>query len=698
MIRRRRRALAKFAVASLISSSAAFAQIRIAAYNTQTAFETNGTPLPGLQTVLQGIGNESVNGVAKRIDLLFLTEQNNSTGTSTSQILTMMNNLYGAGTYAKSTAIAGSTTPPTIDSPALVFDTTKFTLVAEKLVGTTSGSGMPRQEIRYQMRPIGYSDKSDFYVYMVHYKASGSASDMNRRNIEAQTMRADAGTLATSGARILYMGDFNLTGGTSEAAWSTITASGAGQGIDPENGSSANKDLTWSTTQLGSRLDYQFQTPPTNDGRGFSIINGSHHSFGNNGTTPFGSAANSASNTALQGLPNRSAVLNAITTASDHYADLADYRYPARMNVAVGSAPSQVIVGANVGVNVAVTNTAPTQAAIGADGLDYTVTASGSLSGGGSGTALLALSPANNHAITLNTATTGTRSGTISVNSSSQEVGDGTFSQGVSVQVLDHAQPSLSNLPNVSVATIDFAIHGRNLGSATSAFSIYNLVGNGTTAGLDLDSIIGAGNTAALTTNAATFTNLASGSNSRNSFVASIDATSNGTFSATYTFNLSDQDLPGATARGPLSLVLKGIIATPGDSDLDGIIDFDDYSRIDNGFNNGSNGWSNGDFDGDGTIDFDDYSLIDLYFNLQSSGGLARAMSYLDGSDRSNAGMNGAALKLVMEHFDQFGAAYAGSFLSAVPEPVALLPLAGLVLTFVRRRRTCAPQTFAVMQ
>ena len=57
-----------------------------------------------------------------------------------------------------------------------------------------------------------------------------------------------------------------------------------------------------------------------------------------------------------------------------------------------------------------------------------------------------------------------------------------------------------------------------------------------------------------------------------------------------------------------------------GDADNNGIIDFDDYSRIDNGFNNHVNGWSNGDLNYDGKVDFDDYSLIDHAFNTQPGG------------------------------------------------------------------------------
>ncbi|CAN5597171.1 hypothetical protein BH09PLA1_BH09PLA1_28140 [soil metagenome] len=125
-----------------------------------------------------------------------------------------------------------------------------------------------------------------------------------------------------------------------------------------------------------------------------------------------------------------------------------------------------------------------------------------------------------------------------------------------------------------------------------------------------------------------------------------------------------------------------------GDSDLNGVVNFDDYSRIDAGFNNGRTGWFNGDFDYNHLINFDDYALIDLAFNTQS-GALARAMSYLEGSDRSARGMDSPALHLVQEHFAQFGSAYAASFLSAVPEPASAILVAAVAASAgnVGRRR-----------
>jgi hypothetical protein len=56
-----------------------------------------------------------------------------------------------------------------------------------------------------------------------------------------------------------------------------------------------------------------------------------------------------------------------------------------------------------------------------------------------------------------------------------------------------------------------------------------------------------------------------------------------------------------------------------GDANFDGRVSFDDYVKIDTGFNTHRKGWSNGDFNGDGTVNFDDYVLIDTAFNTQGA-------------------------------------------------------------------------------
>src|SRR5689334_9470265 len=125
-----------------------------------------------------------------------------------------------------------------------------------------------------------------------------------------------------------------------------------------------------------------------------------------------------------------------------------------------------------------------------------------------------------------------------------------------------------------------------------------------------------------------------------------------------------------------------------GDADHNGVINFDDYVRVDHGFNQHLTGWANGDFNYDGKVDFDDYVIMDLNFNQQDSS-LNRALSFLDGSDRSDSGMNSLALQKVEQHFAEFGEDYARDFLAAVPEPCVSLALGGLLVSgqLCRRRR-----------
>jgi len=146
----------------------------------------------------------------------------------------------------------------------------------------------------------------------------------------------------------------------------------------------------------------------------------------------------------------------------------------------------------------------------------------------------------------------------------------------------------------------------------------------------------------------------------------------------------------------PVRLAL-GSQLKDGDTDFNGVIDFDDYSRTDNGFNtqNGAGfvqSWSRGDFDSNGVVDFDDYSLIDFAFNHQG-GSLQRALAWLNGEavDR----MDTPELKKVVEHFSEFGEPYAAAFnLAAVPEPnsvTATLAIVGAALSRRRRNRPPSP-------
>jgi hypothetical protein len=80
------------------------------------------------------------------------------------------------------------------------------------------------------------------------------------------------------------------------------------------------------------------------------------------------------------------------------------------------------------------------------------------------------------------------------------------------------------------------------------------------------------------------------------------------------------QSVNGATFDGAAVAANAAVVKYTyyGDTDFNGLVNFDDYVRTDSGFNNHRTGWTNGDFNGDGQVNFDDYVLIDLGFNTQS--------------------------------------------------------------------------------
>jgi hypothetical protein len=136
-----------------------------------------------------------------------------------------------------------------------------------------------------------------------------------------------------------------------------------------------------------------------------------------------------------------------------------------------------------------------------------------------------------------------------------------------------------------------------------------------------------------------------------------------------------------------------------GDTDLNGVVNFDDYARTDSGFNNNRTGWFNGDFDYNGVVNFDDYGLIDLAFNTQAGQvlsvggdlagpGLDRSIVAIESGSMTMIGTDGTMVLRPTNGMDYASMPGSnGGNLQAVPEP-ATLSLIGLgMLGALRRRR-----------
>ena len=324
--------LGALAAAPLASAS----YLRVATYNIEADISGFTSPRPGMSTVLKGIGDETVNGIQRPLDILTLQETTSNTAT-VDPIVTQLNSIYGSGVYARSAFQAtqfGSSSSGNGPN-AIVYNTQTLQLIASVGVGTPLGStnGEYRQVARYQFRPLGGTSSNDFYVYVSHAKAGTSSSDFTDRNHEAQIIRTDEATLPAN-SRIIYSGDFNTTS-SSDASYTTLTASGIGQAFDPlnspgtwDNNSSFRGIMTESATDLRFRDDFELLTQNVlSDSSGLMYLAGSYHTFGINGSTQVNGSVNSPSNTALAGLgaSEQASVLSALTTASDHLPVVADY-------------------------------------------------------------------------------------------------------------------------------------------------------------------------------------------------------------------------------------------------------------------------------------------------------------------------------------------------------------------------------------
>ncbi len=602
------------------------AQLRIVTYNTANGTFPSGndaSPRAGMDNVLQAIGDEVTNGITRPIDALIFQEHDDPS-TTTQEFVNLLNGIYGAGTYAHSTIITLPNFTLNIRQ-TMVYNTNTLSLIHEKAFGTTGSSAAARQTARFQLRPVGYDATADFYVYNSHYKAGSTSSDQSRRAFEANTIRNDSDALG-QGINAIYAGDFNMRS-SSETAYQTLLGAGNGQAFDPinapgtwNNNSSFASIHTQSphdgsdgliTGGIDDRFDFQLVTGELLDNEGLSYIPGSYHTFGNNGTT-FNRAVNSSNNT----YPLANSILDDLAHVSDHLPVVADYQLPAKMLVEVGAVTSRVIIGTPVDVPVTVTNVAPVATANGADELDYVVTGIDNVLGNAIGTAD-PLASGNLHIMSMDTSGLGVAIGRVDVISSSQSVADGEFTHedDVFTTVVDHSDPSFSSPTDQDLLTIDFGTLPAGSGVIDSAFEIFNLSPingfNMFTADLDLDSIVGSGDTGVLGSDLASFAGLLA--DTSNGFLASFDTSTPGTFNATYTLNLSDEDIPGATSQ-TLTLQLLGEVVglLTGDLDGDGFVGIADLNIVLGVWNtNVPNGnLLAGDPSGDGFVGIADLNVV----------------------------------------------------------------------------------------
>lgn len=184
----------------------------------------------------------------------------------------------------------------------------------------------------------------------------------------------------------------------------------------------------------------------------------------------------------------------------------------------------------------------------------------------------------------------------------------------VNLTVLSHANPSFAAGSDVNSLTYDFGTIALGGPAPTFAFDLFNLEATaGYTAGLDLDAILGSGDTAAFSTTLEPFQGAATlAAGAGYGFTASMNTLAPGAFSVTYSLNFSDENLPGATSLGTMSLTLSGVVsaapAENADFNDDGLVDGADFLAWQRGYG-GTASLEAGDANSDGVVDGNDLAI-----------------------------------------------------------------------------------------
>ncbi len=429
-------------VVALAASQAS--AVRVCSYNVLNFPGTTGTArVPDFRTVIDEV----------QPDVLVVQEMLSQAGVN--QFLNNVLNYGTPGLYAAGPFVDG----PDTDN-ALFYKPSVVTYVSHSEIATSL-----RNISEYVLRPVGYtSPAAEFRVYSMHLKAGSTSSDQAQRLAETTILRNHLNALP-SGTCFMLGGDYNLRAST-EDSYEKLLANEAdndGRAMDP-----INRPGTWhdnssfadihtqsprtdsfgggATGGMDDRFDFLLTSYALDDGVGMEYLQGTYTAFGNDGQH-FNQSINEGTNYAVS-----AAVADALHAAADHVPVFADFELPARLDAPSLLAFGDVAVGTQAAMTLAVENSATAPA----DDLTYTLSYSSGFSGP-TGPFDLPAGDTNQHNVTIDTANTGSRSSSVTIQSDDPDHP----SWGVSLTgtVVNHAQPSLASGYVVTTGSLDFGSH-----------------------------------------------------------------------------------------------------------------------------------------------------------------------------------------------------------------------------------------------
>ena len=535
----------------LLLAGTAQAQLRVVTYNTntfQSGFPDGVVRLaqPEVDTVIQAIGEENVNGISRAPDIVLLQEQQRPS-TTTQDLVDRLNAIYGPGFYARGFETAftssGSGTGPLEGfeiRQSVLYRTDSVQLISEDSFGFVSGPVQPRETLLHRFRPTGYGPEADLHIFNAHFEAGDGAGDLTGRFTESVNIRERADSLG-AGANVIVAGDLNVdssfessfvrlyaepgtfieddvftgeVGGGAPFSTTVDRTLGDGQVFDPIDRpgvwtnnfsfadihtqspfNSGDSSSPFTGGGIDDRFDFILTSGELLDEDGVAIIDGSYRAFGNNGST-FNDQINDGNTININGLTSftTAELLDALAVASDHLPVVADFQLPAVLDVLADAVPATLQVGEDFDLGVTITNAAAVATVNGADELDFTLSVTGDLAAGATGTDA-ALGGGVLEMVGLDTATPGLKSGIITVTTSSQGAANALVSIPISFEVLASLLTGDYNADGfVSQADLDLVLLNWGDGVLPGGFDSGALPGGGSFDGLisqnELDGVL----------------------------------------------------------------------------------------------------------------------------------------------------------------------------------------------------------------
>jgi hypothetical protein len=417
---------------ALAATLPATAQLRVATWNV-TFY--NGGRVADIQTSVYG----EYAGRAFAPDVILAQEFLNSTAMLTFK--NALNTAPGSPGDWDGRYVGGPDT-----NNALFFRTSKVQFIFSTIVsyGGAYPDG-PRHVVRWMVRPQGYSSSAALLAcYSSHMKAGSSSDDRTRRLTEAQNIADDALDLNPA-FHFLLGADLNIQT-SSEAAYVELIGGGSGPFHDPIStpgswNNNCNYRYVHSQDPSGAggmddRYDQILVSANLLDGGGFEYIgtpglpfststwddpNHSYRTWGNDGTS-CNQTLRTTGNT-MVGPTIAQALKNVATTAGGHLPVYVDLRVPAEIDateaidfgeVEQGSSPTRTLRVWNAG-DYGLWGYA------GVADLVYTLDASAGFGAPAGQFTVVPGDQENQHTVTMDTASLGTLSGTITIASNAPD-------------------------------------------------------------------------------------------------------------------------------------------------------------------------------------------------------------------------------------------------------------------------------------